>query len=223
MSTPAAPVRLLRLLWRAVLATAITLFVLWNLFFQIFRNPLDLWWTDDQPYRDDVKKLPAWSKVEPCFDTAYGYTRAYGNLGGIQQGWSMFTPNLARRSGFMAARLVFDDDSDDLVYSENEFDFARPYVRLGGWRQRKVEDELVSDSAKKLAGAEGALYEAYARWCVRKWRAANPDDPRQGRIKEVRLIRRNVRFPRPGDAPRHFDEPDTVLLGTFDPDTGKKR
>src|SRR5262249_5870267 len=56
----------------------------------------------------------------------------YGTFFGLDQGWAMFTPELARRSPFLAARIEFTDDTSVLLLSENEPTDLNHYFRIGG-------------------------------------------------------------------------------------------
>lgn len=212
-STP-APRSVLRRLWRFTTAALVFVFVCWHLFFLLFRNPLDLWWNDLEPW---VRKHDWWPRVKPEFETADAVTRRYGNLIGVQQGWSMFTPPMARGAPFLAARLEFADGSREFVLSENEPADPASFLRFGGWRTRKLEDYMVHTTPDELRGhSELALYEAYARWCVRRWKETHPDDPRE--LARVVLLKRRFELPRPGDDPRHFDPPTVRVVGVFGPD-----
>jgi hypothetical protein len=188
-------------------------FVCWHLFFLLFRNPLDLWGNELEAW---AKKQTWWARAEPVFEPVDRVTRRYGNLTGVQQGWGMFTPPLARSAPFLAARLDFTDGSATFVYSENEPDPTH-FLRLGGWRQRKLEDYMVHTKPHDLPGnQELPLFEAYARWCARLWREAHADDSRE--IAKVVLLNRNFELPEPGHDPRHFQPPTVTVIGTFGPD-----
>ncbi len=192
-------------------------FVSWQLFFLLLRNPLDLWWNDVEPW---VKKQAWWARVEPVFTPVDRLTKRYGNLAAVQQGWSMFTPPLARSAPFLTARLDFTDGSHDFVFSENEPDPAH-FLRLGGWRQRKLEDYMVHSKPSDLPGnQELPLFEAYARWCARRWQADHANDPRQ--VAQIVLLNRTLEFPAPGQDLRQVSPPTVTLIGTFGPD-GKLR
>jgi hypothetical protein len=184
-------------------------FVSWHLFFLLFRNPLDLWWADLKPW---LKDQSWWTRLEPVDDVTY----RYGNLIGVQQGWTMFTPPLARSAPFLAARLEFTDGSADFVYSENEPDPTH-FLRLGGWRQRKLEDYMVTIPSRKLPGHEElALFEAYARWSARRWKEAHGADPRE--LARIVLLKRSFDLPSPDQDPQQFQPPTVTVIGTFDPD-----
>ena len=93
----------------------------------------------------------------------------------------MFVPPLARSASFLAARIEFTDGTDLILRSDNEPD-PLGYFRFGGWRQRKLEDYLVYKTPEDLPGDdELPLWEAYARWSVRRWRERSPDDLRERR------------------------------------------
>jgi hypothetical protein len=206
--------------WRFLKGTAAFLFVCWNLFFLAFRNPLDLWWDDVEAW---FEARPWWGSVGPWFKPADRATTRYGHVTGTEQGWSMFTPRVARAAPYLAAQLEFDDGTGDTVFSTNEFEHDKAYVRVGGWRQRRLEDKLANiDGPEKLAeyrawgNPDLALWESYARHAARRWRAAHPDDRR--RIVTIKLICRSTRFPEPGQDPKHFEQRGPWPVGEFDPD-----
>jgi hypothetical protein len=209
------PAGLLQRGWRYLKITAVVLFVCWQLFFLVFRNPLDLWW--DDTLKDWCQRRSWWRTVRPEFERFDTLTRHYGNACGVEQGWCMFTPPMARKAPFLAARLEFSDGSEALLLSENEVDPARPYLRVGGWRQRKLEDILIGGSPRTLAdNVELSLWQAYARDAVRRWHQQHPDDPRT--VTRVRLEERRFAFPRPGSDPHEYADPLLDEVGTFDAD-----
>jgi hypothetical protein len=109
--------------WRVGKVTLLTLFVCWQLFFLAFRNPVDLW-------EDDFKKWAAkkwskeWEQIEPYLDKYFKpldkLTTGYARFAGVEQGWSMFTPNMARGCSFLAARIEFTDGTEAVLRSPNE-------------------------------------------------------------------------------------------------------
>lgn len=159
-------------------------FVLWQLFFLAFRNPVDLWqedfekWAKSQSWWDANK--PTWRRYEEdYFDPVSKATKAYSRVFAVEQGWSMFTPNLARRGRFLDARIDFSDGTEIDILSENQIhryeiddnkDGAyrpKPFLRFGGWRQRKLEDSLIDAEPDKIADADDlALYGPFVRWTV---------------------------------------------------------
>ena len=147
-----APVRIswVRSAWRWFKTGVVVLFVCWQLFFLVVRNPLDFWyasfkkWCEEEKIWDDDKD-PAYG-VKPLLDPIDDVTLHYGNFGGIDQNWRMFTPPLARYAYFLAARIEFAEGGEEVIRSENEVD-PRGYFRFGGWRQRKLEDYLVTTKA----------------------------------------------------------------------------
>jgi hypothetical protein len=208
---PAAPEALLRRLGRYAVRTVVILFVTWQLFFLAFRNPLDLWKSQIEGW---CAKQRWWKKVEKPYEALDKVTTRYGNLLGIEQGWTMFTPPLARSAPFLGARLQFADGSEEVLRSPNEPDVAG-FLRLGGWRQRKLEDSLVHASPEELPWKEDLpLYQAYARWCVQRWKEAHPDDRRD--IVRVVLLRRRIYFPELGHDPSIYEDPYVVTVGEFD-------
>jgi hypothetical protein len=249
---------------RYAMGALVTIFVLWHVFFLAFRNPIDLWWEDVEKW---LNKKTWWTKdgdkkdaksLEQEFNTYFKpadkLTRGYGRFFGIEQGWSMFTPNMARGVSFMAARIEFTDHSEVVIRSPNEpvweADDAsgdakatklykpKPFFRLGGWRQRKLEDELAFTTPDDLPQKDDLpLFARYVQWSVRRWREANPEDKRKP--ERVVLIRR--RFPLPpyneeglmevmldrmNEMPRAdqktqppiYREPEIYTIGYFNPD-----
>src|SRR5262249_13725415 len=153
---------------------------------------------------------------------------------GVEQGWSMFTPNMARGCSFLAAEIEFRDDNDTyLVKSPNEPAFSKgeqpvpqTFLRVGGWRQRKYEDSLAftkPDQLERMDASDGDdlfLFEAYVRWSIRRWREKEPDDKRTP--SRVRLLRRRFSFPREiGSDPlrsESYDRMEVWTIGYFNPD-----
>jgi hypothetical protein len=223
--TPAvepAPVRAswLRWTWRWFKTGVVVLFVCWQLFFLFVRNPLDFWYA---PFKEWCQKEKIWDAdddprygVKPLLDPVDDTTLHYGNFAGIDQNWRMFTSPLARYDYFLAARIEFVEGGDEVIRSENEVD-PRGYFRFGGWRQRKLEDYLVTNKSELWPGNdELPIWEAYARWSVRRWRERFPDDTRTP--AHVVLIRRDFNFPKPTEDPAAFAEPEVYTIGTFLPD-----
>lgn len=204
--------RLLRLLK----STAVFAFVCWHLFFLFLRNPADLW-------EKEVKKKwgdhDYWKEIEPYYEPANRWTDRYGNLFGLDQGWKMFTPPIARKSWFLTARLHFSDGSSDLLPSENDLG-TKSYVRIGGWRQRKLEDEglEIFDTAAELRAdkEELALWEAHARWSLERWRTLHPNDSRT--VEKVALFLRRMTFPKPEEDPTEIRILDQGVIAEFNAD-----
>ena len=202
-------------LWPAAKATAAALFVAWHLFFFLFRNPLDLW---DKPVEDWCKTQAWWKEAEPYYDDTDRVTRRYGNFFGIEQGWKMFPPPLARAGWFLDSEITFSDGGVETFPSDNEPDLAR-YVRLGGWRLRKVEAALVWATPEELHAGRAdnmTLFAPYVRWRVRRWRETHPDDPREPAT--VKLVRRRFDLPEPGGDPTKHEGPVVTEIGVFDAD-----
>jgi hypothetical protein len=195
-------------LWPAARTTAVVLFVGWQLFFLFVRNPLDFWYA---PIRDWCRNRRVWDHgVGSVVDPVDAATDHYANFNGIDQNWKMFTSPLSRSAQFLAVRIEFSDGADEVILSEDEPD-PRGFFRFGGWRQRKLEYRLVFENASDLP-----LRQAYARWSVRRWRDAHPDDPRTP--VRVVLLRRDIAFPEPGADPSAFPPADVYPIGEFLPD-----
>src|SRR5438105_4172765 len=124
--------------FRRVKVVAIATFVVFQLFFMVFRGGIDL---NYNVVIDWLHKQRWWPVARPVFDPVDSFTKNYGNFLGIEQGWNLFAGPVARSALFLTARIEFDDGTEALVYSENEPDPKR-YFRVGGWRQRKLEDYL---------------------------------------------------------------------------------
>jgi hypothetical protein len=138
----------------------------------------------------------------------------------------MFSPPLARKAYFIEIELIFDDKTTEMVYSPNAPDVVQRggltsgYIRLGGWRQRKLEDYLLDATSetgsKPISGkTDMMVYQAYIRWCIRRWREKNPDDPRE--VVKVGFHYRLVYFPDPNADPMRF-RTETDLMANFTPD-----
>jgi hypothetical protein len=209
----APPPSRLRRLGRIACSTAVFLFVCWHLFFLAFRNPLDLWWTSEARKWADEQEW--WPRIKRGFKVLDNATYYYGTFFGIEQGWSMFTPPMARSAPFLAVRLDFTDGTSGELRSENEPEPAN-FVRIGGWRQRKLEDHLGYSEGKLEANEELPLWQAYARWSIRRWRAAHPEDQRE--VKRVVLLKRRIYFPAPDEKPGAYAEPEVTAVATFAPD-----
>jgi hypothetical protein len=196
-----------------VKTAAVVLFVAWQLFFLLVRNPLDFWYT---PLKQWCEKNNIWRGAKTVVDPVDDATRYYANFCGIDQNWRMFVPPLARSASFLAARLEFTDGTAIVLRSDNEPD-PLGYFRFGGWRQRKLEDYLVYKTPEELPGDdELPLWEAYARWSVRRWKERYPDDSRTP--ARVVLLRRVVTFPEPSENPSVYEEAAVSTVGAFRPD-----
>ena len=213
--------------WRYARGCVIFVVVVFHLFLLVVRNPLDLWYKD---IRDWTMRVPAWDVREsdedpppPTWWDRYSeefklvdrFTWKYANLVGCEQGWSMFTPPVARGANFLAVRLEFRDGTSELLLSDNEPVDPTRYFRLGGWQTRKLEDylmwppnDLASDPKSR------SLWENNASHAIHKWRAASPDDSRE--VARVVFLRRRIAFPKPGET---YDDPDARTeedFATFD-------
>ncbi len=219
---------------RALRIVAITAFVCWHLFYLLFRNPLDLWWNEivtgwlkkqvwwDRPLvtmQQNFPNDPRHVVVTPgkIFSTIDMATDRYGHFFGVEQGWSMFTPPIARKAPFLAAEIELNDDSREVLLSPNEVSLPEGwYFRWDGWRQRKLEDYMIYENTDSIPGkSDPQIFQAYVRWAVRRWRAQHPDDPRE--VVRVRLLKRNWSLPGP-DESRTAHQVKVTEIGTFTPD-----
>jgi hypothetical protein len=199
--------------WRLVKTLVVAAFVSWHLLFLIVRNPMDLWGKEGKKWLDEQHW---WPNVKPWFEPVSEATRKYGHYTGTEQGWSMFTI-LADYSVYLAARIEFTDGTEETVLSDNEPGDLTSYFRVGGWRQRKLEDHLVYAKEDEVRhDAERSLWAAYARWCVRRWSERNPDDERT--VQRIVLFRRRFTLPKPGENPCHFEGPTVRIIAIFNPD-----
>jgi len=228
LGSPGLLGKVIRWAWRWLKVGLVVAFVSWQLFVLLVRNPLDLWskeikgWCKEQSWWGEpvlpgtpVSYRTVFTKVD---DVTYYYT----HVTGMEQGWSMFTPNLARSAPFLTARIEFTDETSELVKSENEpalteaenEKYAISYLRIGHARQRKLEDNLllVPDDLKNDSSLP--LYEAFVRWSLRRWQRSHLDDPRTP--ARVVLLKRRITFPEPGQDPQDYEAPTTKEIGTFD-------
>lgn len=197
-------------------STLVCIFVTFHLFILAFRNPLDLWWKEMEGYAKETYP-EQWKEYLPYYRTVDRWTERYENVFGIEQGWCMFAPPLARAAPFLATRLEFDNGEEEIILSANEPTPGQDYFRIGGWRQRKLEDKLAYTSVSSLPEERDLpLWPAYVRWRVRGWREAHPDDPRQ--IVKVELMRRRIEFPTPENETHYPGEPEGWVVGQFNPD-----
>ena len=119
----------------------------------------------DKPVEDWCAKQGWWKDVRPYYDKTDRATRKYGNFFGIEQGWKMFPPPLARSAWFLDSEITFDDDAVETLPSDNEPDLTH-YLRLGGWRGRKLETYLVWATPEELRGSRSddlPVFAAYVR------------------------------------------------------------
>jgi hypothetical protein len=196
-------------------STLVCIFVSFQLFIIFFRNPLDLWWREIEGYLKKEQK-ETWEACLPYYRFVDRWTERYENGLGVEQGWCMFAPPIARAAPFLTTQLQFDDGETEIIPSANEQIPGQTFFRLGGWRQRKLEDKLAYMNPDDLVTARDLpLWKAYVRWRVRDWRAAHPGDPRQ--IVRVDLIRRRVPFPNP-DPFKEPDEVESYPVGHFNAD-----
>jgi hypothetical protein len=198
--------------WRTALIFA---FVAFQIFIIAFRNPLDLWW---RPMEKWGKEQSWWDEAEPYYRFVDRWTERYERGLGVDQGWAMFTPPLARAAPFLTTRLEFADGTTESLNSANEP--GEEFFRVGGWRMRKLEDRLAFGHPNTLGNdPEVILWETYVRVRVREWREANPNDDRT--LTRVSLFRRRVPLPS-HDPAAPAEDVETYLVGEFDPD-GKLR
>jgi hypothetical protein len=163
----------------------------WHLTFLTFRNPLDVWWREPVP---ESERHPAWGRYK--LDKLDQYTSLYGNLLGAQQGWRMFGAALAHETNFPAVRIELADGTATTVYAESEPDLPH-YLRVGGYRQRKLEAYLASWTAEEDArGKQMLLWANYARHAHRRYLAEAPHDTR--RVARLVVVRRHLEYLPPG-------------------------
>ena len=214
---PLTPSPWYRLAWRYARGCIIFLVVVFHLLFLAIRNPLDLWyrgicdWMKHVPVGELLESeedpLPPtwWDRYGDEFELTDRFTFRYANLFGVEQGWCMFQPPVAREAYFLGARVEFRDGSSSLLLSDNAPIDPTRYFRLGGWQTRKHEDDCLY-YANELSTDFHSLskWSGYARHLVRKWKATHPDDPRE--VERLVFVRRRIGFPEPG---QRYEEPAT--------------
>jgi hypothetical protein len=209
--TPADPPSRLARLWLLLRRTAVFVFVVWQLFFLLFRNPIDSW-------RDRLSAAfgprAEWGLAGDIFGRLDHWTTRYGAFFGVEQGWPMFSGPLSRSGPFPAVEIIFADGTEELILSANEPADPNSYFRLGGERMRKLEDYLTNSAAGAPYGGERELWRRYALDAVRRFRAAKPDDPRTP-VRAVFWSRRYF-YTRPDQAPGERDPMMPVILVEFD-------
>jgi hypothetical protein len=187
-------------------------FVCWHLFALVVRNPLDLWSDEIQTWAKEDERWEQWKPTYTGFDK---WTKAYNKFTGCEQGWSMFTPQLARTAPFLTVRIEFSDGTNEVIPSLNAVD-PQSFFRFGGARLRKLETSLYRRTPEKVANSdERPVYAAYVRWAVRRWQQQSPGDKRQP--IRVHLYKIRYLFPQPDEDPHHITEGETDPVGTFDP------
>jgi hypothetical protein len=206
---------IVRCCWRFTITTLIVLFVCWHLFFLLLRSGLDLS-SFKVEFKKWTKEQDWWKEIEPQFTTADELTARYGRFMGVEQGWAMFTPPLARSAPFLTTRLVFTNGEWLDLPSDNEPDPAH-FFRFGGWRFRKLEDGLVKRDPPEVRTTEDRpVYESYVRWRIQVWRERFPDDERV--LQQVVLIHRRIYFPKPGTDPTQFGDTKEWDVAYFSPE-----
>lgn len=199
--------------FRQIRAILIVGFVVCQLLFMVGRGALDLFYDE---FTGWLKQRPWYRKVKPAFTRVESATRKYGNFLGIEQGWRLFPGPMARYDLFLAARIEFTDDTEAMIYSENEPDL-KAFFRVGGWRLRKMEDYLAFNVPDDMAESDDLpTWSAYACWCLRRWQAANPEDGRVPRA--ICLVNRQINFPEPGSPPCSHGEVEMTTIAVFDPE-----
>ena len=209
-SSPAAPPAPPRSPWRVARSVAIFLVVAWHLVFFAIRNPLDLWKDEIRGY---LEKKVGWEEGgERAFDIADLATKHFAHLSGCEQRWVMFSPPMARKSGFLGTRLEFSDGSTVTIPSDNEPTPER-FFRVGGWQTRKLEDSLMKTPPQD---EELPMWSAFVRAKAKAWKALHPDDPRE--LARIVLVERTIHFPSWDKPVGVYRAPEETDLGSFDPD-----
>jgi len=199
-----------RRLGRRSRAALVFLVVAWHLFFFAVRNPLDLWDRHIYGWIEARGWPPAYARaVKRADDLTY----RYANLTGCEQRWVMFRPPMARGASFLGYRFEFADGTSETLRSPNEPAPER-FFRLGGWQLRKFEEHLVWPPDDLARDPERALWEAYAREVIRRWRAGGGEKP----LRRLVLVRRRIAFTAPDDLPGAYEPPEEVDIAAFDPE-----
>ena len=216
-----------RVVWRYTRGSLIFLFVVFHLLLLAIRNPLDIYYKDIIVWLKEEPAWGGWSSDEddppPTWWDRYGeefqrvdqFTYRYANLFGVEQGWNMFTPPVAREAYFLAVRLEFRDGTSALLISDNEPIDPTRYFRLGGWQTRKLEEILLRPPDDFGTDPKVmSMWTSYARHAVRKWQAGHPEDSRK--VEHIVFLRRRIDFPKPGE---NYEDSDTRYeedFATFD-------
>lgn len=169
---------------RRLPAAAAGVFAAWHLLVLAVRNPVDQW--------------PGLSAAVPGWLDAA--TRAYADRLGVEQGWPLFAVPVWRNSPFPAVRLEFSDGTCETVLSPNEPADPADFVRLGGGRDRRLDDHLAAGAGSLPDTREFPLWRAVVRRAVADWRRRNPDDPRV--VQAAVVVIRDHRAPPPGSDDR---------------------
>ena len=195
---------------RVAKAVAVFLVVAWHLAYFAIRNPLDLW---KKQIRSYLEQKAGWQEGgERAFEIADEATHLFDNLAGCEQRWLMFSPAMARGSGFLATRYEFSDGSEATVFSDNEPEPTR-FFRVGGWQTRKLEDCLFEVPSE--SGSEFPIWAAFVRAKARAWKENHPADPRE--LARLVLLKRFLKFPCWDEPAGVYGEPEETVLATFDP------
>jgi hypothetical protein len=162
--------------------------------------------------------LPLLQRLRPANTIAALRTvpTSWAELTGQPQEWSLFAPDVATESTFVAVQLDWGPDRPPvLLLSDNEPDDLRRFFRVGRFRLRRYETSLdvaltvpegkerddVIDSWRarikdKVRDESGAI-RVYLRWKMNAFLEAHPELPPP---REVRLLARLYRIPPPGQA-----------------------
>lgn len=192
----------------------VLLFVSFQIFIIFFRNPLDLWWREMEKYAKEEHR-EKWEEYQPYYRVVDRWTERYECGLGVEQGWCMFGPPLARAAPFLVTRIEFEEGEPVTIASENEREPGKLFFRVGGWRQRKLEDKIAYMYPDDLpATRDLPLWKAYVRWRVRNYQEAHPDDARK--IVRVELVKKRVPFPNPfPKKPEEEDDSSDPTAPTF--------
>jgi len=129
-------------------------------------------------------------------DSVSRVSTAWARATGSVQGWTLFTPPIARVGGFPAVEIVFSDGSRELVLSDNEPADRTSFFRAGRLRLRRLEDYLLSNASTPAGAAEEPLVTPYVRRRVAHWKSLNPLD-RRTPVRGL-LLERKYTFTEPG-------------------------
>lgn len=124
--------------------------------------------------------------------------RKYERYLSLDQAWGMFTSPLFRSLPFPAVRITFSDGSSELVRSTNEPDDLSRFVRIGGWRLRKLEHTFVTERIQLEGDYRQPIQRRLAQSYLARWRQAHPDDPRTP--VRLTLVKREFTIPQPGES-----------------------
>ncbi len=164
-----------------------------------------------------------WALLDSVSKSNHLWAQATGQL----QDWSLFAPSVAANCVFPALELRWDEWAPELFLSDNEPADVEDYFRLGFFRMRRMESNLVitlkaypheTEPEKLERWREkihahirdyGGMIHAYVRWRLPQVMARLPGrkDPQQ-----IIVWFRRYHIVEPEQAPPFWEGPDAVLV-----------